>query len=291
MSHATTGVEPALRRDLSLGATETIRSPEQVALDLPIAGPMSRLLAFSVDYGVILIAEIFAFIALLSAGLLLTDMGEVLPWLEDAQAEIEQGQVPSMPWLALSMAVWIAIEFVFQWVYFVAFEVLAQGRSLGKAMFGLRVVREGGLPVTLRESMVRNLLRAVDMLPTGYLVGFVSMVVSDKTRRLGDIAAGTIVVRDHKSEPVRPIEIDAEPGRGLRSFRFDGEQLAAIGPVEQRLIRQTLRRVDELPAGERARVMRRTVDALRTRMDYPEAIDEAEWRGFLVAILRDTQGR
>ena len=222
MSQATSEVEPTLHRDLSLGATETIRSPEQVALDLPIAGPMSRLLAFSVDYGVILIAEIFAFVTLLFTGLLLTDIGEISPWIEDVEAQIEQGRVPSMPWLVLLMAAWIAIEFVFQWAYFVAFEVLTQGRSLGKAMFGLRVVREGGLPVTLRESMVRNLLRAVDMLPTGYLVGFVSMAISAKTRRLGDIAAGTIVVRDHKSEPARPIEIDAEPGRGLRTFRFDG---------------------------------------------------------------------
>ena len=62
-------------------------------------------------------------------------------------------------------AVWIIVEFVFQWGYFVICELLMQGRSPGKAALGLRVVRDGGLPISLRESMVRNLMRVVDMLP------------------------------------------------------------------------------------------------------------------------------
>jgi uncharacterized RDD family membrane protein YckC len=290
MSQATTGIETALRRETSLGTAQVIRSPEQVALDLQVAGPMSRMLAFSIDYGVILILEAIVFTALLLGAISMASLDEleqVQVWIDEAQASLEQGELDVGPWFMLMLAAWIALDFLLQWGYFVACELLMQGRSPGKAMIGLRVVRDGGLPVTLRESMLRNLLRMVDMLPTQYFVGFVCMIFSKEVRRLGDFAAGTIVIREERAGPARPIAVTAEPAAGSPAFRFDRDQLDAMGPVELRLVRQTLRRIDELPSWKVKEVLGRTVGALCTRIGWQEPLEPGDRREFLMALLRD----
>ena len=85
--------------------------------------------------------------------------------------------------------------FLIFFVYDVAFEVLAGGRTPGKRWNGLRVVRTGGQPVGFVSSTIRNLLRVVDLLPGFYLVGIVSILVTKRNQRVGDLAAGTIVAR------------------------------------------------------------------------------------------------
>lgn len=290
MSQAMTGIDTALRRETSLGAAQVIRSPEQVALDLPVAGPMSRMLAFSVDYGVILVLEAILFTALLFVAMSLASLDQlqqVQEWLQDAQSTLEKGQFNVGPWFLLMLAVWIALDFLLQWGYFVAAELLMQGRSPGKALIGMRVVRDGGLPVTLRESMLRNLLRMVDMLPTQYFVGLVCMIFSKQVRRLGDYAAGTIVIREERAEPARPIAVPSAPPADSPAFRFGREQLDAIGPVELRLVRQTLRRIDELPTWKAKQVLERSVEALCTRIGWQEPLEPGDRRAFLMAVLRD----
>ena len=292
MSQATTGIDTALRRETSLGTAQVIRSPEQVALDFQVAGPMSRMLAFSVDYGVILILEAIVFAAVLLAAMSIASLDqleEVQVWLERAQSSLGRGELDIGPWFMLMLAVWIALDFLLQWGYFVACELLMQGRSPGKAMFGMRVVRDGGLPVTLRESVLRNLLRMVDMLPTQYFVGLVSMIFSKEVRRLGDFAAGTIVIREERAEPARPIEVPSEPPASAPAFRFDRDQLDAVGPVELRLVRQTLRRIDELPTWKAKEVLGRTVGALCTRTGWQEPLEPGDRREFLMALLRDAE--
>jgi uncharacterized RDD family membrane protein YckC len=294
MSQATTGVDTAVRRENSLGAAQVIRSPEQVAHDLPVAGPMSRMLAFSVDYGLILMIELLVFAALMFAAMSMAELDQlerVGSWLEEAQAGLEQGEFEMPNWFMMLLAVYIGVDFVLQWGYFVACELLMQGRSPGKAAFGLRVVRDGGLPVTLRESALRNLVRMVDMLPSQYLIGLVSMVISKDVRRLGDFAAGTIVVREERAAPARPIEIDPNPAPGETVFRFDHAMLESVGPVELRLARQTLRRVDELPTWKAKEVLVRAAQALATRIGWQEPLEAEDHRDFLLALLRDAEGR
>ena len=168
MSQASTGIDTALRRESALGAAQVIRSPEQVALDLEIAGPMSRMLAFSVDYGILLIVQMIVLTALVFAAMSMANLEQleqVGSWLEDFQANLGRGEIDFGPWILLMLAVWIAIDFVLQWGYFVACELLMQGRSPGKAMIGLRVVRDGGLPVgvakVIDENPVATLVLAV----------------------------------------------------------------------------------------------------------------------------------
>ena len=291
MSGATTGIDTTLRPAPYLGGSQVIRSPEQVALDLVIAGPMSRVLAFSIDYSIILLVEFVVFISLFFAAMTLIEVEQLIPFIEQAQQDLSAGEVSAQPWLMMTIALWVLLEFVLQFGYFVACELLMQGRSPGKALLGLRVVRDGGLPVTARESMLRNLLRVVDMLPISYLVGMLSMIFSRETRRLGDYGAGTLVVRDAKAEPQRPLELDVQPAAGQVAFRFERSQLEALGPVERRLARQTLRRLDGQPRRKRKQLLARAVEVLRVRIGHDDEIAAADRRAFLMALLRDSEER
>jgi RDD family len=96
-------------------------------------------------------------------------------------------------------AIYAVVAFLFFWGYDVAFEVLASGRTPGKRWNGLRVVRSEGQPIGFLASATRNLLRLIDWLPSLYLVGMVSIFVTGKNQRLGDIVAGTVVVREHRA--------------------------------------------------------------------------------------------
>jgi uncharacterized RDD family membrane protein YckC len=102
-------------------------------------------------------------------------------------------------------AIWVLLGFLLFVGYDVAFEVLASGRTPGKRLTGLRVVLENGGPVTFPASAVRNVLRLIDLLPGTYLVGIASILVSSRNQRLGDHAAGTLVVRDRKALPAEPL--------------------------------------------------------------------------------------
>jgi hypothetical protein len=93
-------------------------------------------------------------------------------------------------------AVLIVLGFANLFVYDVLFEVLASGRTPGKRAGRLRVVRSGGQPVGFIASVIRNVLRLIDLLPNAYLIGAITIVVSRHNQRIGDLAAGTLVVRE-----------------------------------------------------------------------------------------------
>jgi uncharacterized RDD family membrane protein YckC len=159
-----------------------------VALEVPLAGLGSRFVAALVD-GVIKGAVILAALAGVVA------LG----------ATSDQGPVPDPTGdLALiGLALFFVFVFLVNFGYDVLFETLASGRTPGKRWTGLRVVRLDGGPVTFTTSAVRNLVRLVDGL-LGYAVGVVVILVTARNQRLGDLAAGTVVVRERRApEPRR----------------------------------------------------------------------------------------
>jgi hypothetical protein len=91
------------------------------------------------------------------------------------------------------------LVFVLDWLYFMGFEVFWNGQSPGKRVLGLRVIGIDGTPLTWQQSVVRNLLRPADQFPLVYGVGAVSAILSGKAQRLGDMAAGTMVVVEDRS--------------------------------------------------------------------------------------------
>lgn len=162
-----------------------IDTPEQIALELPLAGIGSRFLAFAID--TLLQAAVYviggiAFALLLPAGTL---------WMD---------------WIPRSLGPALAVFFLFcvYWGYFAIFETVWKGQTPGKKLAGIRVIKESGRPIQAFEAIGRNLMRAVDGLPGFYGVGVVCMMLNKQNRRLGDFVAGTVVVHEKLTDEIRP---------------------------------------------------------------------------------------
>src|SRR6202453_4051205 len=95
----------------------------------------------------------------------------------------------------------IFINFCLIWGYFALFEAYWHGQTPGKRAMKLRVIKDSGRQITLFEALARNLLRVVDYLPSLYLVGVITMLCNKRNQRLGDLAAGTIVVHERLDGP------------------------------------------------------------------------------------------
>jgi hypothetical protein len=150
----------------------------------------------------------------------------------------------------------------------------------------LRVVRDGGRPLTLQDSITRNLLRIVDMLPASFVVGLGSMLLSPDGKRLGDLAAGAIVIRLERppAPPMLPQLTDE-----ATAFRFDRAQVMRIGPLDRQRILETRRRHETLKAEQAGALLARTVEVIRQRIGYGD-VSVGEQRAFLLALLSAAGG-
>ena len=144
-------------------------------------------------------------------------------------------------------AIYAVLAFLVFWGYDVCFEVLASGRTPGKRWNGIRVIRSGGQPIGFLASAIRNLLRVVDFLPSVYLVGIISIFVTSKNQRLGDVVAGTVVVREHRAaqRPFRSYVATAPVQGGI------GWDVSAVTAEETAAVRSFLERRHEIGGGAR----------------------------------------
>ena len=188
-----------------------IDTPEQIALELPLAGIGSRFLAIAVDTliqgALYLIAGILFFLVL--------GLGGSMLWF-----------IPT----TMGPAVGIFVLFAIYWGYFAIFETLWKGQTPGKRFAGIRVIKDSGRPINTFEAVGRNLMRAVDVLPGIYGVGVVCMMCNRQSRRLGDFVAGTVVVHERRSEEVRPSwTTSSNPGTGIGTLqRVTADELVLI---------------------------------------------------------------
>ncbi|MGO9336150.1 MAG: RDD family protein [Terracidiphilus sp.] len=158
----------------------SIDTPELVAIELPLAGIGSRFIALLVDYliwGAGMLVVYFLAFLLLPALYIFNKISA--QWAE---------------------AIVIFVFFLLNWGYFTLFEAFWNGRTPGKRVAKIRVIQRSGRSIGLVESMARNLVRYVDQLPFFYAVGVITMFVTKQHQRLGDLAAGTLVVRDREAE-------------------------------------------------------------------------------------------
>lgn len=160
----------------------TIDTPENVVFGYPLAGIGSRFIAALADTAIIALLQIGVFILAILVAQRVMDL--------DPEALATGGLAG---WVIAGMGL---LSFLFLWGYYIFFEMLWNGQSPGKRWTGLRVIRGDGRPITLSESVIRNLVRLIDFLPSFYGVGVVTMFVDRQARRLGDLAAGTLVVRE-----------------------------------------------------------------------------------------------
>ncbi len=147
---------------------------------MPLAGIGSRFIALLVDT------------LLWAAGLLM--LGLVF-WI--FQPAVEAFSQLSSQWV---IAIVTLVLFLLNWGYFTLFEAFWNGRTPGKRVARIRVIQRSGRPIGIFESMARNLVRYVDQFPGIYAVGVIAMFVTRQHQRLGDLAAGTLVVRDRDEE-------------------------------------------------------------------------------------------
>ena len=263
-----------------------MQSPEQVMLDLPIAGPTSRMAAYGVDAAIIAALLTLLVLAIGIPLLLLQSVLESVSgrWLADVR-DPQRAAETILQGFGWALSLLIIVQLAVEVLYFTLFETLAAGRTPGKMLVGLRVVTDSGRAVGLPQALARNLLRFIDALPSSYLVGLTAMLTSPRRKRLGDLAAGSIVVR--LDRPPAAASIDASRRPGDEVFTFDHAQSSRIGALEVRLARDALRRADsaEERSTVRDRVLESAAEALRTRL-AGGPVAAAQRAAFLRAVLR-----
>ena len=191
-----------------LDTAVAIESPEHVVFRHRLAGPARRALAYLLDlvacYGALFVVLLFVAFAI--------------------GADATTG--------GFGLGLLLLLLFFAQWVYFAAFEAW-RGATPGKMALRLRVLTTTGRPIGFAAAVLRNLLRAADVLPTGYVVGGITMLASGRLQRLGDLAAGTMVVVEPRT--IKAVPIRLRPPADARELatitarvRLDAEERAAI---------------------------------------------------------------
>ncbi len=172
-----------------------IETPENVAFVYDIAGIGSRFLACMVDSAIIVVLQIIMFFMMYYIVDITSSPGAFLESITERNT-----------WM---LAIAGLLSFLILWGYYIFFETIWNGQSPGKRWAKLRVIRRDGTPVTISETLIRNIVRLVDFLPFNYAVGVVIMFITENSQRLGDLAAGTLVVRDNQEqislESLKPI--------------------------------------------------------------------------------------
>jgi uncharacterized RDD family membrane protein YckC len=229
-----------------IGHTETdneglrIETPEQVNIRFRLAGLGSRGLAFLLDTAVR-----FLLILIVFGGALF--MATWLPSLDPT------GFLPALPRIWL-VAMAVMLYGVVDLGYFLLFEALWSGQTPGKRILNIRVIQSNGRPIGWFESAVRNILRAVDMPAGVYPLGLIVMFFSAGSQRIGDYAAGTMVVREQKSllpgarRDSQAAEVHRIPGIEMHMDTLDKD--------EYRLIRSFLQRRAAMDAFHRSQLAR-----------------------------------
>jgi uncharacterized RDD family membrane protein YckC len=194
-----------------------LETPEGIDLSISPAGPVARGLALAIDSAI-------RWGAMLAVGLSLSSLG------------------------GAGVGIFLVLLFLAEWFYPVFFEVLYNGQTPGKRALGLRVVNADGTPVSWSASLIRNLLRVADVLPLLYVGGVVSILCTDKLQRLGDLAAGTLVIHlpearvasgslrrvagaSHASVPLRPDEQRSILGFAERSGELSDERTLELAQL------------------------------------------------------------
>jgi uncharacterized RDD family membrane protein YckC len=241
-----------------------IETPEQIALELPLAGIGSRFLAVALDS---VLQGVLYFVAfLLMSAMATLSTYRFLAWIPEN-------------WAA---ALVILFFFCIYWGYFAIFEIFMHGQTPGKRLAGIRVIKDTGRPANAVEVIGRNLMRVVDWLPGAYATGLVCMMVSPQHRRVGDYVAGTVVVHVHAVSEVKPdwnLAPEDGPPNPLAAH-ISGDELV--------LIESFLHRRNDLDAAVRTRTAEQIIELVRRRTGlHPEA---GQWHeDFLEKVARQVR--
>ena len=223
-----------------------IETPEHIVFHYRVAGPARRAVAYVIDvvvcYLVVLVVGAIVVVAL--------SLGGTLSSLESASEVGKAG-----------IGIVLVLLFLAQWGYFTALEAW-RGASIGKSALGLRVVTSEGRPIGFVPSLLRNLLRAADALPFGYLAGVASMALTKRFQRIGDLVAGTMVVRTERAAAASPIVL--RPPASPEELREIPDEVR-LDPEERAAFELFLRRDRALGPGRRDELANLLAEVLTKR--------------------------
>lgn len=219
----------------------TITTPEHVPIRLEAAGAGSRFLALMIDWAITTAA----------ASGLATILGLMLP-------------------RGVAAAIFVTLSFFLAWGWHIWFEVRGNGRTPGKRALKLRVIDERGLPVSLYQSLVRNIMRAIDFLPLFYGFGALAALISPLRRRLGDVVAGTLVIRDAQPLAIRGQIAAPRRHNSLRTPRVLRLIKHRVSLEEREFLLSLCMRAEKLAPSARYDLMESVAAAYREKLDIEE---------------------
>lgn len=237
----------------------TIETPENIELKLPLAGFGARFFAQLLDSLLLGLIVFVALVIVIAVGM----VGMFSAGFEEAS-----------PTQIMVLFLWVMLVSIFVTVgYYLLFEALWNGQTVGKRMAGIRVVKRNGAPLMFSDVLIRNLIRPIDYLPSNGLIGLVSFFATSDQQRLGDLAADTVVVREFKR---------AQPYAWVGQASFEpGKQ--PIPPQLSFAIAEYLYRTDSLSVPAREQI---TVAIIRKLGYSPEDMALHERDAYLEQILR-----
>lgn len=254
-----------------------VRTPEMVDFHFQLAGPCSRFLAWLIDelvqWALILMAAAFGLIVGITGALIGGELG------------------------LLGFAIVILMSFAIRSFYHIVFEMRWNGQTPGKRALRLRVLAEEGTRVSFHQSMTRNLLRFLDGMPFGlvfmsYLFGLTALLLSSRRQRIGDLLAGTVVVREKQRTLPEELKL---PTPKYNSLLQDQDLLRRISrslkPEERELLLEIAQRRDEIDLETRAGIFTALAEHLRPRFEAADSEDflsDEKWvLNFTQAILEN----
>jgi uncharacterized RDD family membrane protein YckC len=262
-----------LRHGLNVSDQYIIETPENISFGYDVAGIGSRFLAAFLDtlvQGTLYIFLLVVFVLVQSLGVsfsLPRELNNLIP------------------------VILLVTSFIVQFGYFLLFEIFTGGQTPGKRLFGLRVIKENGYPLSPIDSIIRNLVRIVDFFPFAYGIGVIVMFLNERAKRLGDYAAGTLVVKMRDELKLS----DIQPPTHTSSYAPDLPGLENLREADIELIESFLQRRAQLAdtstlAGDIAHAIRARMNSLAVE-DYAVNVAHEEFLRQVVVAYRKTHQR
>lgn len=245
-----------------MGQEISVSTPESVDFSHEPAGIGSRFIASVVD-SILQIATILGIAFIFGAWPLLTEtrFSTLKTW---------------------TSAVTVFLIFLIFWGYYIAFEILWNGQTPGKRAVGIRVLKDGGYPIGFLDSVVRNLLRPVDFLPFLYGLGAVVIFCNRRCKRIGDFAAGTVVVKERRIE--MPHSLSSAAARPDEDVEIGGHKLTGIyklSEAEFDVVRKFMVRRHTIQKSARSALAKEIAAPLIRKLGLPPEVMRSREEEFL----------
>ncbi len=243
-------------RHTTLDEYVAVRTPEHVALAFDVAGIGSRSLAYLIDWLLRFVAAALLIFALERLG----GASRYIPVADEGRKAL----------------IFFLFVFLLMWVYMPLFEVLWEGQTPGKRLTQLRVIKDDGTPITVPDAVLRNVLRVVDFLPAFYGLGVFVMFLNRQSKRIGDFAAGTVVVKERQFSLDQYLAQDAAAGwvpAGADASAPDRQQPPVLAPAEYELLTRFLERRSDFDATARVQLAERLATPYRQRAELRAVAD------------------